>query len=228
MYGREVDGEVLSFGHEGVLYRNSFIMYDRTTDSKWLHVTGEALKGPMKGKKLGFVPSEILPWKTWKKRYPKTTVLLGKKVGGLMGSYNLKKRLKGFGLSVGEGREVTLFRYLLLAQAPVLDSFLGEDPIVVGFDPEAVYAVAFSSRLGDQVLHFDAYDPAAVDGTMSPDQRLLMRDAETGSLWARMSGECVAGELKGQQLGRLAATAWLGNRWLGFFPDGRVVCPEKL
>lgn len=228
MYGRTLDDQVLTFGHEGVLYRDSFIMYDKTTDSKWLHVTGEALKGPMKGKKLSFVPSEILPWKTWKKRYPKTTVLLGKKVSGLMGSYNLKKRMKGFGLSVGEGREVSLFRYELLVQAPVLDSHLGEEPIVIGFDREAVYAVAFSRRLGDRILHFNTYEPTALDDGAAKEQRLMMRDAETGSLWARMSGECLAGPLKGQQLSRLAATAWLGKRWLGFFPDGRIVGPEKL
>jgi hypothetical protein len=221
VYGRAIDGKVLSFGHEGVLYRNSFVMYDKTTDSKWLHVTGEALKGSMKGKKLGFVPSVILPWKTWKLRHPRTTVLLGKKVGGLMGSYNLSKRIEAFGLSVGEGRDVSLFRYELLAQAPVLDAYLGDQAIVVTYAPEAAYGVAFSSVLGERILHFDAFQATG-------DPRLLMRDAETGSLWARMTGECLAGPLVGQQLIPIPATAWLGNRWLGFFPDGKVVGSEKL
>lgn len=228
MYGRKVDDQVLSFGHEGVLYRNSFIMYDKTTDSKWLHVTGEALKGPMKGKQLPFVPSEIVPWSVWKARYPMSKVLLGKKDLGPMGTYRLKDRLKSFGLSVGEGREVTLFHYTLLAQVPVLDGFLGERPIVVGFDPKAVYAVAFSSVLGDSTLHFDAYQSASEGAAEEGFQRLLMRDAESGSLWSRMTGTCLAGPRKGQQLERLAATAWLGKRWLGFFPDGQVVGPHKL
>lgn len=224
MYGRTVGDQVLTFGHEGVLYRNSFVMYDKTTDSKWLHVTGEALKGPLKGEKLPFLPSEILPWKTWKLRYPMTKVLLGKKVSGMMGSYTLKKRLRSFGLSVGEGREVMLVKYLLLAEKPVLEEKLGEQPIVVTFDPEAAYAAAFSRRLDKRTLSFQI---ASGKADAESGSRLLMQDAETGSLWDRMSGTCLKGELKGRQLDRLAATAWLGKRWLGFFPEGRVVGPDK-
>jgi hypothetical protein len=215
---------VLSFGHEGVLYRNSFVMYDKTTDSKWLHVTGEALKGELKGSRLGFVPSEVLPWRIWKARHPMTTVLLGEKVEGFMGSYTLKDRIPSFGLSVGEGRDVTLFRFSLLDRVPVLDSSVGEQPVVVGFDRDAAYAVAFSRELEGRVLHFDALTatPGGEEG------RPLMRDAETGSLWLRMTGSCLAGELKDSQLEQIPATAWLGKRWLGFFQDGHVVGLEKL
>lgn len=214
----------MSFGHEGVLYRNSFVMYDKTTDSKWLHVTGEALKGELKGSRLGFVPSEVLPWRVWKARHPMTSVLLGKKVEGFMGSYTLKDRIPSFGLSVGEGRDVTLFRFSLLDRVPVLDSQVGEEPVVVGFDGVAAYAVAFSRELDGRVLHFDAltFDPE------DPESRPLMRDVETGSLWLRMTGACLAGELQGAQLEQIPATAWLGKRWLGFFQEGQVVGLEKL
>ena len=43
MYERTLDGQELRFGHEGVLYENSFIMYDKGTESLWVHVTGEAI-----------------------------------------------------------------------------------------------------------------------------------------------------------------------------------------
>ncbi len=43
MYDRRTNGQTLSFGHAGILYRNSFVMYDRTTESLWVHVTGLAL-----------------------------------------------------------------------------------------------------------------------------------------------------------------------------------------
>jgi len=219
VYGRTVDGQVLNFGHEGVLYRNSFVMYDKETNSKWLHVTGEALKGELKGKKLGFIPSEIMPYKTWKKRHPKTGVLLGEKVSGMMGSFVLKDRIKSFGLSVGEGRDVTLFRFSLLDRIPVLDTTVADAPAAICFDREAVYAVAFRSHLKGRRLHFSAL-------AISPDAedtRPLMRDAETGSLWLRMTGACLAGELKGSQLGQIPATAWLGNRWMAFFKGARDV-----
>ena len=224
MYGRTLEGQVLSFGHEGVLYRNSFVMYDKETNSKWLHVTGEALKGELKGKKLGFIPSEIMPYKTWKKRHPDTGVLLGEKVGGMMGTFTLKDRITSFGLSVGEGRDVTLFRFSLLNRLPVLDTTLADAPLVVCFDQTAVYAVAFRSQLGERQLHFAALSSAPED----EDRRPLMRDAETGSLWLRMTGTCLAGELKGSKLDQVPATAWLGNRWMAFFEGGRDVKLEKL
>ncbi len=55
-----------------------------------------------------------------------------------------------------------------------------------------------------------------------------MRDMETGSLWQRMTGTCLAGEFKGGALQPVPATPWLGRRWLGFFAGGKVVGLEKL
>ena len=56
MYRRELNGEVLTFGHAGILYQNSFVMYDKKTDSLWVHATGRAETGPMKGNTLTFFP----------------------------------------------------------------------------------------------------------------------------------------------------------------------------
>ncbi len=51
-------------------------MYDRETDSLWSHLTGEALKGKMRGKKLRIISSvPKIRWGAWKQTYPKTKVL---------------------------------------------------------------------------------------------------------------------------------------------------------
>lgn len=219
MYGREVDGEILTFGHEGVLYRDSFMMYDHESDSLWLHVTGEALQGPKLGKQLKFLPAQVMPWKAWKILNPHTKVLLGKKVGGFMGTHQLKDKLSSFGLAIGSGRTPTLFRYELLQRVPLLNERVDTKPVVLTFDKENAYAVFFSSKLGSKVLHFDAISNLKEDS----EKRLLMRDSETGSTWLRMTGECLSGPMKGQSLERLPATSWLGKRWKGFYPDGRIV-----
>lgn len=219
MYERRVDGEVLSFGHEGILYRNSFMMYDRKTESLWLHVTGEALKGPLKGKRLKFLAAQVMPWKAWKALYPNTEVLLGKKVSGFMGSFNLKERIASYGLAVGSGRTSTLFRYSLLQSVPLLNARVDDQQVVISYDSENAYAACFAGKQGSQELHFDAIK--AAEG--SSEKRLLMRDSETGSTWLRMSGTCVAGALKGQVLEQLPATTWLEKRWMGFYPAGRMV-----
>jgi len=219
VYERQLDGEVLSFGHEGVLYRNSFMMYDRKTESLWLHVTGEALKGPMRGKKLKFLPAEVMPWKAWKMLNPQTKVLLGEKAHGFMGSFNLKEKLSSYGLAVGSGRTQTLFRFNLLQRVPLLNTQVDSKSVVISYDQKNSYAVCFAAKSGQQELHFDP----VLNDPESSEKRLLMRDSETGSTWFRMSGECSAGPLKGQFLERLPATTWLGKRWIGFFPEGRLV-----
>lgn len=219
MYGRELEGEILSFGHEGILYRNSFMMYDRNTESLWLHVTGEALKGPMRGKQLKFLPAEVLPWKVWKALNPTTKVLVGEKASGFMGSFNLKEQIASYGLAVGSGRTSLLFRYSLLQKVPVLNARVDAQAVVINYDEENGYAVCFAAKQGLKELHFDSI-LATED---SAEKRLLMRDSETGSTWLRMSGECLAGASKGAFLERLPATSWLGKRWIGFYPEGRLV-----
>lgn len=238
MYDRTLDGETLTFGHEGVLYRNSFVMYDKGSESLWVHVTGEAIKGPKKGSQLRFLPSVIVPWGYWRQEHPETTVLLGEMVEGFMGSFTLQNRLSSYGLSVGEGRDVTLFRYALLAQVPVLNTQVGEEPAVVTFDEEIVLGAAFSTQLGERKLHFDpilelskpsaapeedSASPSAPAAEAPKRAVTTMRDSETGSVWDIRNGRCLRGPLAGERLKPLTATAWLGKRWVHFFPEGKVV-----
>lgn len=70
-------GETLSFGHAGIFFENSFVMYDRKTDSLWIHVTGRTVWGPLKGEQLPFVPSTVTTWQQWKGAHPQTVVSPG-------------------------------------------------------------------------------------------------------------------------------------------------------
>jgi len=225
VYGRTLGERVLDFGHEGVLYRKSFMMYDRQTESLWLHVTGQALKGELKGAQLDFLPVEVVPWSDWRERYPDTKVLVGEKAEGFMGDFQLWKHTADYGLSVGEGREVALFEFEMLVRVPVLNDRGGPRPLVVAYDPRRTTAAAFFARVegvdGGVELHFEAVvDPEYP----SP----LMRDVETGSLWDRGGGRCLAGPLAGRALERAVSVPWLNRRWQGFFPEGRRVTLPQL
>jgi len=204
--------KTLSFGHEGVLYRRSFVMYDKETESLWVHVTGEAIKGPLKGKRLDFIPSEVVTWRTWKLEHPDSKVLLGRKDQGFMGRFSLADKLMHYGLSVGTGRDVRLYPYDSLAKEPVFNTRFGDLPLLVVFDEENLRTKAFVAKAGDRVLTFQATDDGA-----------KMRDAETESVWNRYTGVCLEGKLDGAKLRRLPATPWLAVRWRGFYPDGEVV-----
>lgn len=50
-------------------------MYDRGTGSYWSQVTGEAIRGPLAGRRLSEVPSVVTNWGDWKKLHPDTLVL---------------------------------------------------------------------------------------------------------------------------------------------------------
>ena len=88
MYDRNLDGKKLSFGVSGKLWKNVLIMYDRQTDSLWSHLTGEAVIGPLKGKRLKTFPAAMMRYSEWTQLYPDTLVLKkeGRGMGGMLRS----------------------------------------------------------------------------------------------------------------------------------------------
>lgn len=76
MYSRELEGKTYTFGVSGKLWRDALLMYDHQTRSLWSHITGEAIQGQLKGKKLKpLVSMPQIAWKTWQENYPDTKVL---------------------------------------------------------------------------------------------------------------------------------------------------------
>lgn len=69
------NGDVLDFGLSGQVRNANSILYDRQTDSRWTQLLGEAVEGALKGQRLQLIPSDVMTWDTWKRRYPKGQVL---------------------------------------------------------------------------------------------------------------------------------------------------------
>jgi hypothetical protein len=83
VYGREIDGEVTTFGTTGYTYRRTFLLYDRKTDSIWYpHKPGKmnAISGQCSGNALSFLAQPTpMPLIKWREKHPKSLVLvLGK------------------------------------------------------------------------------------------------------------------------------------------------------
>lgn len=74
-FERVIDGEPVEFGVSGYLLNSNLVMYDRTTESLWEQLTGEALAGPQIGNRLKKITVSTLPWADWKVQYPDTKVL---------------------------------------------------------------------------------------------------------------------------------------------------------
>ncbi len=206
MYSRKLSGKVLEFGHEGVLYRRSFVMYDRGTKSLWVHTTGECVKGEMKGSQLTFISSSITSWGNWVENHPNSLVLEGKGRGGFMGTFTLKEKdAKKFGVSVGQGASAKLFLMEdLMRERVIHDRFDGKD-IVVFFDKDGMHATAW---VRGKHKFFYRGEGEFVD--------------EIGRSWNMMLGRPKGNTSNSQKMQPLPATAWLIERWHGFYPKSTV------
>jgi len=217
VYDRRLHGQTLSFGHAGILYQESFVMYDRQTESLWVHVTGKAEVGPLKGQQLQFMPSTVTTWAEWKAAHPQTLVLPGYRRGGFMGTYTGINRIKPFGLVVFSNFKAKLYPFSQLKQRQVVNDTFRQAELTVAFLDDSHTATAWSRRLNGQLLTFAWADEPAQDG-----QRVL-RDKETGSLWSPLTGTALSGPLKGQQLDPLQHYPILINRFHAFYPEGEVL-----
>ncbi|MBI1914088.1 MAG: DUF3179 domain-containing protein [Planctomycetes bacterium] len=200
MYSRRLDGRTLTFGHEGLLYKDSFVLYDKQTGSLWVHTTGEAIRGPLKGKQLTFLPSRVTTWAKWRSEYPQTLVLNGRRAGGFMGAFNLNRDRSRYGLSVGHGKQVKLYPFTWLPRDGVVNDDVNGLKVVVVVDGATGMGVAFER--GDLV--FRSKDGQIID--------------QQGRVWDRLRG--TSGERK---LTPVPATAWLIDRWMAFFRPGEGV-----
>ncbi|MFQ5870962.1 MAG: DUF3179 domain-containing protein [Candidatus Geothermarchaeales archaeon] len=72
VYDRRVDGQVLTFGVSGLLFKSNLVMYDEETESLWVQITSEAIQGPLHGAKLETILATVIEWNGWKARYPES------------------------------------------------------------------------------------------------------------------------------------------------------------
>lgn len=221
-----MEGQELEFGVSGKLVMNVLVMYDRQTDSLWSQLLGEAIRGPLKGTELEFVPSEHTNWGDWKERHPDTLALIKGYSGnfdtyagyyrsgsaGAIGEANRDGRLstKEFIIGVAQGGEAVAFPFRALSEQPLVNDQVGGTPILVVFDPENASGFVFEREVGGEVLEFDRLD------------RDHLQDRQSASTWDMHTGEAVAGPMAGQQLRRVKSTRsfWFG--WSDFYPDTRV------
>ena len=81
VYGREVDGEVTTFGTTGYTHKNTFVLYDRKTESVWYpNKPGEmnAVSGTCAGSALPYVGEpERMSLGQWRQQHSASLVLVG-------------------------------------------------------------------------------------------------------------------------------------------------------
>lgn len=233
MYGRKIDGDVLTFGVSGKLHANSLIMYDHQTDSLWSHLVGQAVVGPKKGAVLEPVESVFTHWEKWRERYPDAKVLSNDRPvffslrdayadyyasaeTGIIPPRLDDRRLypKEFVLGVVVNKEAHAYPFSILSQRGVVNDAPGGVPVVVIFDKESATGVVFRRELNGRTLSFKKPQVGA--------DAVLVIDNETGSVWDGLTGRAVKGELEGEQLEAIPVTPsfWFG--WVDHYPETKI------
>lgn len=147
MWGRSVDGQVLRFRLAGINNQN-FLMRDEETGSVWQQVTGEAIAGPLRGKRLAPVASDELRWGRARRESPATaTVLRGEAAREAAGDYD-----RGWEAAIAG----------LPTVVDVRGSALAPRALVVGLEIDGVARAYPIERLREEVVVVDEVGDAAV------------------------------------------------------------------
>ncbi len=214
------------------------MLTDRETRSLWSALSGEALSGPLAGKRMTLIPSLILTWERWKELHPDSWVLA--EDVRLSPHYTVRatpascpipaavshdllrrpdSRLKADTLVLGltAAGETAAFpltdkRGRSLRQPQVIEQTLGDQRLVLFSDPSARAAATYRPVVKDRPLTF----------TVSGDGGTpRWSDRQTGSLWT-IEGRCVAGPLKGESLSPLEFVRVRWYAWSALHPRSGI------
>jgi hypothetical protein len=246
-FDRRLDDKVLDFGTTGRLRFSNLVMYDRQTETWWQQATGDAIAGELVGRRLKFLPAQLISWEDFKATYPKGLVL---------------SRETGFNRSYGQNPYAgyddinqSPFLYLgpetpgkLLPMARVITVELDDEAIAYPYNVlQEMYAVNDTVSEMPIAIFWEAGTASALDGSdiaTSRDvgtanafsrefegQTLTFRadgdkitDEQTGSEW-NILGHAVSGELIGSQLEPVVNVNHFWFSWAAFRPETRVYQP---
>jgi hypothetical protein len=225
----EIDGRRLRFHLTGINNQN-FLMRDEQTGSWWQQVTGQALFGPLKGRRLALVFHDEISFGLWRREHPRGRVLRPRQdapwrkfsqdweaetaklpiVTPRRSGDPFPPRELVVGVRIGGVEKAYPFA-MLRKQSPVIDA-VGGVPVllVVGEDGRSVRA--FERRIDGRALSLFA---------LPGPPPLRLRDAETGSEWS-FAGEAVSGPLAGRKLPRVYVLKDYWFDWRAYHPGTAV------
>jgi hypothetical protein len=198
-----VNEETLVFGNQGGLFMNAMTWWDHQTESVWSQPWGRAIAGPLKGVELKLLPSQLVPWGTWKETHPNTLALKMDRA-----RYGRETFRPQYVIGVILGESATAFPYQLAARVGIINDDVGPYPVVVYVNPEAHSVHVYLRQMDERVLTFVSRDEA-------------IQDQETGSTWQMDRGLAVDGPLKGQILRSVPYISAFPEAWRDFYPDSR-------
>ena len=225
MWEATVDGRTLHFHLAGINNQN-FILRDEETGSWWQQVSGEAIQGPLKGRRLGPVSQDEIAFERWKREQPAGRVLRPDSrilEAGLYAKPDWEVRMQNMPVATrthdarlaprelivgvtANGRSKAYPMRLIDPQVPLIDT-LGGVPIVI------VVAGDRSVRAFRRELDGRTFE---IFGTAD-----ALIDSASGSQWD-FTGTAVRGPHTGRQLEKIEVLRDYWFDWYAYHPDTSI------
>ena len=199
------------FGNQGALFMSAMTWWDHETESVWSQPWGSAIDGPLSGAALTLIPASIVPWATWLKEHPQTTVVandLDRTRGGVTRGQD------DFVIGVALQDQATAYDFRLAASKRVINDRIGEYPVVVFVVPETRDIGVYLRR--PALPAKDDSGPSELVFELDENGRTV--DVETGSVWDVTRGVAVEGPLRGAILQQIPWVSSFDWAWRDFFP----------
>lgn len=220
-----VDGEPDRFRLVGMDQWNA-MFEDSRTGSWWRQATGEAVAGPLRGRRLEEVASRQMSWAAWTALHPATTVMEpdpefadryaaldgfeeGTRPGRLTGRDPSSWRDKSWVVGVLVGDAARAFDWNELVRERTIRDRVGETPIVLTLGADGVSFYAFDARV-EGLAQALQLTPAAEPGRFV--------DGASGSIWSA-EGLGLEGPRAGARLAPLRAYQEFWHSWRTFRPE---------
>ena len=238
VYDRQVDGQSLTFGVSGYLYKNNLVMYDHQSETLWSQAVGEGLRGAHRAERLKLLPSDLTSWGQWKAAYPHTMILSPQGIledgtelvdpysryyrsaaAGIAGRENEDNRLPVkslvIGLAIGENAKA--YPLETIKENGLIEDLVGAEPVLLVERRSTGTIEVFSRRTDYGTLNF-SLDPSSGELT----------DSRTGSSWAVASGMATEGALTGTRLTKMQAPLLFWFAWADLYPDTGIYSLDSI
>ena len=212
-------------------------MYDHQTRSLWSHITGEAIQGPLKGKRLKPLASmPQIAWKTWQQNYPETRVLSvptrgGMREGsnrdtyadyhasqrtGVSGTEYTDNRLPNKSLVIGVqlqakngNKQFRAYPLTHFAETAVINDTLGEVPLLIFHDKTSFATTVYKRLVEGHPLTFKREDD-------------YFAQDDSGTHWNLITGEATSGTHNRTRLERVLAVNIYWFAWARYYPQTTI------
>jgi len=239
---------ILEFEVSGMLRKSDMVMFDRQTETWWQQLMGYGIVGEFAGEYLDIIPSLVLSVDAFFTRYPDGQILstaTGTKAEGRYGhnpyvSYDsignnpydrffdandVDTRLPAMErvIDIRAGDDYKIYPWTKIAEAGVLhDHFNGTD--VVFFHKGGMVSAMDAAEIENSrdIGSVSAFVPYVAETKLDFEKKGdWFIDKQTGSKWD-ITGRCVKGKYKGEQLMIEPHGSHFAFAWLAFHPDSEI------